>query len=173
MSLETLSTWLGYAFDKIKAFLSLPPEILVGCAAGLMILYLYIVIRHAYKPISLAKSDVGRIRVTRMALKSLVKTICKQVGLDRRISTSVEFSRNKVHVSVRLGKVDLDQNLTGLVNELQERLTQSLRNTLGVDNVGKVDILVSGFKEGSTSFNSAKEPASVEPDPFADFDKPA
>lgn len=170
MDKTTLISYFEWGLNAIKSFLQLPPEVLLAIASALMLLYVYLVIRHAYTPIALAKSDVGRIRVTRMALKSLARSVCKQIGLEKRVGVSVEFSRGKVNIAVRLGKIDLNQSLSTVVQQLQGRLTEALRNTLGVENVGKVDILVSGFKAGKAYPVIPPAMNIPDKDPFADLE---
>ena len=96
------------------------------------------------KAISLFSSETGHIRVSPKALRELVTISCRNIGTTR---PHVYFYTKaaKLHLHVRL-KMRSEQKLAETFSKLQEHLKQTLRENLGVEKLGSIDITVTGFK---------------------------
>ncbi len=110
-----------------------------------LILWVWGRLRRRYGAISLFNNEAGRVRVTRRALTDLVHSACFQVGAVERPKLKFKIKRRKLYIQLCM-KLQSNQRLADLSTSLQDRLSESLRDNLGVDRLGRIDILITGFR---------------------------
>ena len=128
-----------------------------------LILWIWGRLRRRYGAIMLFSNEAGRVRVSRKALNDLVHSACFQVGAIERPKLSFKIRRRKLHIQLRM-KLQSNQRLAELSTCLQDRLSDSLRDNLGVDRLGRIDILVTGFRGVPQTISRL---AVADPRPFA------
>lgn len=99
----------------------------------------------------------GHVAVSRSALTDLVQTSCRAIGARNNPSVHLYTKRGKINVSVHL-KLEAGQRLTDISTRIQDHLTETLQNTLGVERIGSIDVRVTGFKPATSSDDDQYSP---------------
>lgn len=138
-----MSKYLHY-LDPVTQFVQ-KPEVLIGVGVFLILYSLYFLIKCSRKAIRLDSNEVGQVEITRSALNNLIHTTCARVGVEGKPSVALKISRNKMFLRLKI-KMNLNDRLSEISTKLQEKLKESFDEVLGYDRVGKVDVVVVGFK---------------------------
>lgn len=138
-----MSQYLHY-LDPVIPYLQ-KPEVLIGVGVFLILYSLYFLIKCTGRTIKLDSNEGGLVEITRSALNNLIYTTCARVGVEGKPSVSLKISRNKMFLKLKI-KMNPNDRLSEISVRLQERLKQSFDEVLGYDRVGKVDVIVVGFR---------------------------
>tara|TARA_B100000989_G_scaffold298199_1_gene286521 strand:+ start:1545 stop:2021 length:477 start_codon:yes stop_codon:yes gene_type:complete len=137
-----------------QAFLGKPFAFVI-CLALLVFLIGYAYFKSQNRPIQVSRNGIGRIHVSRSALKELIRAACYAEATTKP-RAHIVISRGKLQVSVRVHSND-DTSIHNLATRLQTRLAQSLYENIGEGEVGHIDIIVSGFKARKSPIKEEKE----------------
>lgn len=125
--------------------------LLALCGVVLILLFLTLLRRRQPTKILAYHSENGRVMVSRSAILELVQSACRQIEQVHRPTVRIRSRRGVCHLKVGI-KLESGGKLRDLENALQLHLRQSLTETLGIEQLGNIDITATGFK------NPAKEP---------------
>ncbi|MEM8867532.1 MAG: hypothetical protein AAGC73_04625, partial [Verrucomicrobiota bacterium] len=93
------------------------------------------------------RTDDGSVLVSRSAIVELVQTSCEQLDDVSKPSVKIQVKGAVTHFQVRLKLLS-----GGRMRDVQQTLQQHLRNTLsenlGIESLGRIDIIATGFKSG-------------------------
>lgn len=130
-------------------------------AAGiiLLILWLYLRRRRRSAKILAFQSENGRVMVNQSAILELVQSVCSEIGQIHRVNAHIQTKRGMTHLRVSL-QLSSDVKLKDLEASLQLQLRHALIETLGIDQLGDIDITATGFKRHS---GKGERPGSNEP----------
>ncbi|MDR0679829.1 MAG: hypothetical protein LBF42_02225 [Puniceicoccales bacterium] len=133
-----LSEWLS----KLAA-----SDYFIGAAALLLFLFLCkIFFRKNW--ISISGSKFGKVRMSRRALYSVICGITSDVeGIVGR-HVKVVIKRRKVYIDVYI-KLGVCRNISAISEDVQMRLNNILVNDFGLNNIGKIDVIIAGFSRKS------------------------
>lgn len=145
--MEKINNWI----DSIRAtdfsYLGEKPYLIIAAiAAGLFILLVLYRIRPRRR-IRAFKGETGYVEISRHALLELVHSACEQMPEVRKPSIKVK-PRRKLNLSVRI-RVDGSVQLRDTAAFLQTHLKDALENNLGVEKLGRIEVLVTGIRSGS------------------------
>jgi len=125
-------------------YLAREPYLFLGIAAlGLLILWLLYRIRPRRK-IKAFKGDTGAVEISKHALLELVRSACEQMPEVRKPSIRIR-PRRKLNLAVRI-RVDGSARLRDTASFLQNHIKDALENNLGVENLGKIEVMVTGIR---------------------------
>jgi hypothetical protein len=109
---------------------------------GLALLAILILLRQP-KTLLLARTNQGRLRISRHALHRLLETCCEQVGGVASARAFVKRRRGKFCTKLRL-KVRPNAKLDAIQGYLSQEIVSTYRDNLGIKDVGPVEIEVVG-----------------------------
>tara|TARA_R100000027_G_scaffold67048_2_gene64394 strand:- start:882 stop:1724 length:843 start_codon:yes stop_codon:yes gene_type:complete len=142
--LESLQNWFESAKGTDFQFLAQREYLIVaGIALGLIVLLLLLRMRPARR-IRAFKGETGYVEISRHALLELVHSACEQLPEVRKPAIKIK-ARRKLNLSVRI-RVDGSAHLRDTASFLQTHLKDALENNLGVEKLGKIEILVTGIR---------------------------
>lgn len=151
-------------------------ELLLGILILLILLIVIRTTRKHFAPIRLFNNSAGVVTVTRKALNELVQSVCYSMGALNRPSVKVYAKRGRLCLIISL-RLEMGQNLSTISMEIQEEMIKALREHLGVEKLGSVDVRVKGFngilhkpalrKPSENLLDTPAEPVEEENNPFA------
>ena len=118
---------------------------------GLAVLAILILVRQP-KTLLLARTEQGRLRISRHALHRLLETCCEQVGGVASARAFVKRRRGKFCTKLRL-KVRPNAKLDAIQGYLTQEIISTYRDNLGIKEVGPVEIEVVGVIATSKGFS--------------------
>ena len=130
------------------AFDSATQALVLWC--GLALLAILILLRQPHT-LMLARSEQGRLRISRHALHRLLETCCEQVSGVASARAFVKRRGGKFHTKLRL-KVRPDAKLDAIQGYLTQEIANTYRDNLGIKAVGPVEIVVVGVVAASGAF---------------------
>jgi hypothetical protein len=139
---ETIyNDWVTYAQ-------SLDPSKLYGGAA-LAIALLFLILRLCYgcraKKVIAYSTEGGRVIVNRSAIVELVQSACAQIQDVSKPRVRICIRGGIPHFQVRL-KLASDGHLREVEASLQKHLRDALTLNLGIEKLGKIDVIATGFR---------------------------
>ena len=133
----------AFSTEDLNYLIREPYVILGAVALGLLVLWLLYRIRPRHK-IKAFKGDTGPVEISKGALLELVRSACEQLPEVRKPSIRIR-PRRKLNLSVRI-KVDGSARLRDTASFLQNHIKDALENNLGVENLGKIQVMVTGIR---------------------------
>jgi hypothetical protein len=133
--------------------LSEPAYLYVGGAALALALLLMLLKRRQPKNVVAYTTENGRVMVSRAAIIELVRTSCEQLNDVSKPSVRIQTKGRFTHFDVRL-KLTSGGRLKDIEQTLQTHLRQGLTENLGIENLGKINIVATGFKSGRIELSS-------------------
>ncbi len=145
---EDISHWLESIQSTDFGFLAEKEFQIIGAIAlGLLVLLVFLRLRPTRR-IRAFKGETGYVEISRHALLELVHSACEQMPEVRKPAIKIR-ARRKLNLSVRI-RVDGSTNLRDTASYLQTHLKDSLENNLGIENLGQIEIIVSGIRSGNS-----------------------
>jgi uncharacterized alkaline shock family protein YloU len=86
----------------------------------------------------------GKVEISRTAIQEIIERTCEQFVEVGRARGDIQKSKGKINIKVRL-KLRVKTRLQDISNELQHQITRAIRNDLGIENLGEVNVIVEGF----------------------------
>lgn len=118
---------------------------------GLAVLLVFLVRRQPRK-IKAYSTDNGQVMVSRSAIVELVQTSCEQIKEVSKPRVRMRIKGPQTHFEVRL-KLASGGQLRTIEETLQTHLRRALTENLGIENLGRINILATGFKSGRLETN--------------------
>ncbi len=116
---------------------------IIICALLLLLLAAFF-IRRRRRTMQIFSNAGGKVHVAHTALAELVQNIVKDYGVVSRPRASFSRKGGKLHVRVRL-KLGAGQRLQQYSSALQSRIAEGLREAFGIQDIGGVHIVVTGY----------------------------
>jgi hypothetical protein len=135
-------------------------------AAGAVLalaLFLILLVRRQPKKIVAYRTENGRVMVCRSAIVELIRTSCEQLDDVAKPSVKINVKGKYTHFDVRIQLMS-GGRLRDIEETLQTHLRQNLTENLGIENLGKINIVATGFKSGRIQVSSpitTKEKATI------------
>lgn len=146
--MDTLNTYMNAIREADFSYLSQDNFLLMGAVAlGLLLILLILRLRPPSR-IRAFQGETGYVEISRHALLGLVYSACEQLPEVRKPSVKVR-GRRRLNLSVRI-RVDGSAHLRDTASYLQTHLKDALENNLGVEKLGRIEILVTGIRAAST-----------------------
>lgn len=120
-------------------------EIMGAIAALIVLLAAVRAIKRRYAPVRLFNNSAGVVTVTPKALDELVQSVCYSMGALNRPDVKISAKRGRLSLLVSL-KLEMGQKLSDVSASLQDELSNALREHLGVEKLGSIDVRIKGFK---------------------------
>lgn len=143
--------------------LAQPVYLYIGGAALILAFVLILLVRRQPKNVTAYSTSNGQVMVSRSAIVELVQTSCEQIKEVSKPQVRMNAKGSKTHFEVRL-KLASGAQLRSIEETLQSHLRKALTENLGIENLGRIDIVATGFKSGRVEASSSitkKQPESA------------
>jgi hypothetical protein len=135
----------------------------------------FLLIRRQPKHVRAYSTENGEVIVSRAAIVELVQTSCEQIKEVSKPHVRMQVKGGQTHFEVRL-KLASGGQLRAIETMLQAHLRRALTDNLGIENLGRINIVATGFKSGrldSSSSIAKKQPSAESDSEFLnDLDEP-
>ncbi|MEC8329728.1 MAG: alkaline shock response membrane anchor protein AmaP [Verrucomicrobiota bacterium] len=112
---------------------------------GLFVLVIVAVIKRQPNHVVAYTTDSGSVTVSRAAIVELVQSSCAQIEAVSRPRVTIMVKGRTAHFKVRI-KLASGGRLRDVEHALQNHLRKSLSDNLGIEHLGKIDVIATGFK---------------------------
>jgi|GEM_PF-493594 hypothetical protein len=99
-------------------------------------------------------TDDGEVWVTRSAIIELIKTTCELLPSVQKPSVKMRIKGRQTHFNIAF-KLASNGQLRLIESQLQGQLRQALEANFGLQNLGKINLIATGFKQDKGDFSSA------------------
>lgn len=161
MTFEELSNALEH--------LSQPEFLYIAGATLLLAFVLVLLVRRQPKNVVAYTTENGRVMVSRSAIIELVQTSCEQLQDVSKPQVRIHVKGTTSHFDVRI-KLLTGGRLRVIEETLQSHLRRALTEGLGIENLGRINIIATGFKSGRID---SSIPSKSEKPAEADASKPS
>ena len=128
--------------------------------AVLLVLFLILRLRRQPKHIVAYGTDEGEVWVTRSAIIELIKTTCEQLPSVQKPAVKMRIKGGLTHFNIAF-KLASNGQLKLIESALQTQLRQALLENFGLQNLGKINLIATGFKHEKVDFPSAIDQANT------------
>lgn len=131
---------------------------------GLLLIFILLV-RRQPKQIVAYKTEQGKVFIARSAIRELVQSACEQLDGVNKPKTRIRIKGDRVHFDVSVKLVGTSQ-LRQVESTLQQHMRRALTENLGIEKLGSINVIATGFKSGRVDQSPIK-PArtATEPEP--------
>ena len=112
---------------------------------GLFVLVIVAVIKRQPNHVVAYTTDSGSVTVSRAAIVELVQSSCAQIEAVSKPRVTIKVRGRTAHFKVQI-KLASGGRLRDVEHALQNHLRKSLSDNLGIEHLGKIDIIATGFK---------------------------
>lgn len=148
----------------IQTFLH-QPGFLVGVLTGLVLAallgLLFALARRQPESFEAFTTESGKIVISRQALQEQIQRCCEELGDVGKAKAKVLKKRDLL--SIRIGlRIKSNAKLVGISGYMQDQISTVLHKNLGVENIGPIDIVVTGIlppsQEETTNLKPEEKP---------------
>ena len=130
-------------------------EYLYTCAAALVLAFLLILlVRRQPKNVVAYSTENGQVMVSRSAIIELVQTSCEQIDEISKPQVRINTKGKKTGFEVKV-KLASGGHLRSIEETLQTHLRRALTENLGIEGLGRINIIATGFKSGKVEPSSS------------------
>ncbi|TVP79611.1 MAG: alkaline shock response membrane anchor protein AmaP [Puniceicoccaceae bacterium] len=155
-------------------YISRPEFIYIVGAALLFAFVLILFIRRQPRNVVAYTTDNGQVMVSRHAIVELVQTSCEQLKDVSKPQVKIKVKGHTAHFEVRL-KLQCGGRLREIEHTLQNHLRRALTENLGIESLGRINIVATGFKSGRIDSKipnkEAHPPATESSEPYGESDE--
>ncbi len=149
------------AQQLLEHLLEHPYPFIAGATLLLLFgLYFFAFKRRQPKEILAFENQAGQVTVARQAITDLVKRVCLGNESIGKCVIRIRMRRNSLNIVVRI-QLLAGSHLNDVTSALQEGISRTLRDNLGLENLGDINIVVTGFM-GRTDIPGAERRVSTE-----------
>ena len=127
---------------------------IAGGALALAFL-LMLLVRRQPKQIVAYKTENGGVFVAGSAIKELVQSAFQQIDGVTKPHCRIKTKGGRIHLCVEI-KLDGDSQMRTVEALLQKHMRKSLTEKLGIEKLGDINIIATGFKDARAGSATAK-----------------
>ena len=137
----------------------------IGGGALLLLLAMWLRARHQSSTFVAFDNPDGQVRVSRSAISELAQGATDDMGEVAKCVTRIQTRRGRLNVQLRI-KMVAGSNLSEVSLALQNRVKNSLRNGLGIEKLGSIEVRLTGFigQSQPAYLHAEHAPRPVEPE---------
>ena len=124
----------------------------VGGAILVFAFLLVLLVRRQPKNVVAYTTENGRVMVSRHAIIGLVQTSCEQLENVSKPLVKIKGKGQATHLEVRIVLLS-GGRLREIEQTLQSHLREALTENLGIESLGHINIVATGFKSGPIDSN--------------------
>jgi hypothetical protein len=119
-------------------------------AIALILLFLRFFRNCQPKKVTAYSTAGGHVIVNRAAIIDLVQSTCSQIDDVSKPRVRIRIKKGTPHFEVQI-KLSSGGRLRDIEQSLQEHLREALSQNLGIEKLGKIDVIATGFKPSPPS----------------------
>ncbi len=89
-------------------------------------------------------NDEGKAEISKKAIQEIIQRTCEQFVEVGRARSELKMKKGQLNLKVSL-KLRVKTRLSEITSKLQAQITTAIRDDLGIDNLGTVNVMVEGF----------------------------
>ena len=132
--------------------LARPEFLYVGGAILMLAIILVLLIYWQPKNIVAYATENGSVMVSRHAIIELIQTSCEQLEDVSKPLVKIKAKGQTTHLEVRIVLLS-GGRLREIEQTLQNHLREALTENLGIESLGRINIVATGFKSGRIDSN--------------------
>jgi hypothetical protein len=133
--------------SEALSHLTEPTYLYAAGAIVLLIVILVLLARRQPRKIVAYRTKNGRVMVRRSAIVGLIRSSCEQLEHVAKPTVRIKVKGKTTHFEVYIQLMS-GGHLREIEETLQAHLRQSLTDNLGMENLGKINIVATNFKSG-------------------------
>ena len=145
--MESETTSLASITESFQSFVSEPAYLWIAGGVILLIVIFIFLLRRQPKKIVAYATENGRVMVKRSAIVELVQTSCEQLNDVSKPRVKLVVKGNVTNLDVEI-KLLSGGRLRTIEDTLQTHLRHALSENLGIESLGYINIIATGFKSG-------------------------
>lgn len=114
--------------------------------AIIVLLFIWRAIRKRRRVIKLSSHEEGEIFVMRTALINLIENTCSDISPESKPRVCLREKNGKLNLKIKI-RIFSDQNIENTASIIQKQINHTLQDTLGLENIGIINILIAGFRK--------------------------
>lgn len=119
----------------------------------LLLIIIWISIRKNCQIIQLFDNSEGSVALVQNALIDLIKKTCEDVVPESKPNVHLWIKNNALNIRVKI-KIYSDQHVETIASIIQKQLHIVLKDTLGLENIGPINIIITGFNKNPRKMDS-------------------
>lgn len=155
--------------------LNQPQYLYMAAAVLLLASVLIFLLRRQPRNVVAYCTENGQVMVSRHAIVELVQTSCEQLKDVSKPKVKIRIRGKTAHFEVRI-KLQSGGRMREIEHTLQNHLRRALTENLGIESLGRINIVATGFKSGrvdSTIQSKEPHPPAIEGDEsYGDLNTP-
>lgn len=112
----------------------------------LILIIIWLRIRKNRQVIQLFKNSEGNVALVQNALIDLMKQTCHDVAPESKPHVYLWTKNNTLNIKVKM-QISSDQHIETTASIIQKQLHIVLKDTLGLEKIGSINILITGFNK--------------------------
>lgn len=121
--------------------------------AIIILLLIWRSIRRRRRVIKLSTHEEGKVFVMHTALIDLIENTCNDVAPNSKPQVRLYEKNGKLNLKIKI-RVFSDQHIERTTSIIQKQVSHTLQDTLGLENIGIINILIAGFRKSNTKKGS-------------------
>lgn len=101
-------------------------------------------------------TENGCVQVSQSAIADLIHSVCGKDPQLSHLKLRIRTQQKKLKLQIRL-RIESGSHLKSIEEGLQQDLRVALRDSLGIDQVGSIDIVATGIKSVKSPIQSASK----------------
>lgn len=142
--MDLLQTNWNDLFQEIYHWPYLCPTII----AIIVLLFIWRACRKRHRVIHISTLQEGKVSVMRSALIDLIENTCNDVAPNSKPHVCLCEKNDKLNLKIKI-RIFSDQHIETITSTIQRRVNQVLQDTLGLENIGTINILIADFSKSS------------------------
>ncbi|MDR3144282.1 MAG: hypothetical protein LBT64_02145 [Puniceicoccales bacterium] len=126
----------------------------LAAIAAIAIATIFLIFIFRSRKIFIAKSCSGTISLTKNALRRMIVSVARDIGLSEKVYTKIRCRRNCICIDVTI-RANGWQNVANVSKELHDRLRETLVDVIGIAAIKKINIIIAGFSFRGAMSNGA------------------
>ncbi|MDX2109296.1 MAG: hypothetical protein SFY80_03545 [Verrucomicrobiota bacterium] len=126
------------------------PNLLIAATALILLLWLWARIRALQNPATITAfaTQNGAVLITHGALADFVNKVAVEIDGIAKCSCRISRDKNLINLQLRI-HLESNYQLTDVAQQLERRVSQTVRNTLGLEDLGRIYTVVTSLAHES------------------------
>lgn len=133
--------------DAFLSFLQQPGllyGVLLGFILCALVILLFTLRRRQNDRFEAFTNEFGKVMISRQALEDQIQRCCEELAEVGKARATIDAKGDLLAIQIQL-QIRSHAKLTGISGYMQQQIDHALRRNLGIENVGPINIVVTGL----------------------------
>ncbi len=126
-----------------------------------LLFYLRASYREKVRKVIAFESPKGQVQISQKAVVDLIRRVCAQLPEVEKCQPHLKFRGKTLHIEVNI-HLRADRRLGDIKMLLDEQITQVLRDRIGLEHLGKINVVITRLI-GEPPLHAASSPPAAKP----------